>query len=277
MGAALASGAFPGPVTSASFFYCDKYVLVSSADTVYAFSYALDTMDEDEDSTGPSPRDDITRQARKRMSASAYERVSWWQVDSPVTVGESGIMAPSNIVSIAAHNSFRSHLVFALSGGGKSVHVFDAGLAGGMAEVARFAGISSKPCHSLALPLASSSPYSAVMPVALDVFGTATTENDGTIRLFDLRAGTCVRQFSGSHINCVHTCGIAFSPNCYYVAAGSEDRAVVLYDVRMEREACVKLRGFKDTVTTAAFSPTTGALVAGALDGSILTFTSPHC
>lgn len=64
---------------------------------------------------------------------------------------------------------------------------------------------------------------------ALNTFLTASTDN--TIKLWDLRIGAPVREFTGAHQNRSLTIGFAIS-NCFrYVVSGSEDRSAYVYDI----------------------------------------------
>jgi WD40 repeat protein len=63
---------------------------------------------------------------------------------------------------------------------------------------------------------------------AYNTFLTASTDN--YIKLWDLRVGSPVREFS-NHQNRAMTIGFDIS-NCYrYLISGSEDRSVYIYDV----------------------------------------------
>ncbi len=63
---------------------------------------------------------------------------------------------------------------------------------------------------------------------AYNTFFTASTDN--YIKLWDLRVGSPVREFT-SHINRSMPIGFEVS-NCYrYLISGSEDRSVYVYDV----------------------------------------------
>ena len=54
---------------------------------------------------------------------------------------------------------------------------------------------------------------------------------DNTIKLWDLRIGTPVREFMGGHTNRSLNIGFAVS-NCFkYLVTGSEDRACYVYDI----------------------------------------------
>jgi len=57
-----------------------------------------------------------------------------------------------------------------------------------------------------------------------------TSSSDNCIKLWDLRVGSPVREFTG-HLNRAMTIGFDLS-NCYrYLISGSEDRSAYIYDV----------------------------------------------
>ena len=64
---------------------------------------------------------------------------------------------------------------------------------------------------------------------SLNTFLTAST--DSYIKLWDLRIGTPVREFTGAHQN--RSLNVGFSvTNCYrYLVSGSEDRSAYVYDI----------------------------------------------
>jgi WD40 repeat protein len=82
----------------------------------------------------------------------------------------------------------------------------------------------------------------------------------------------CARQLTG-HINYKHAVQAALSPDLLMVAVGSEDRTVVVYDLRTGG-VLAKLRGAKDVVTSVGWSPRTEHLLAGSLDGSVRAYTT---
>jgi WD40 repeat protein len=64
---------------------------------------------------------------------------------------------------------------------------------------------------------------------AFNTFLTGSTDN--SIKLWDLRVGAPVRDFSSGHLNRAMAIGFEIT-NCYrYLISGSEDRSCYIYDV----------------------------------------------
>ena len=211
-GSAPAPAAFPGVVSSASFFYCDKFALLGAGDAAFAFTFTLDT-------AADAP-DDVSRLKRRTLAGSLtrYQRAAWWQAAVP----------GASIAALAAHNSFRSPLVFAACTD-RMLRVYDAGAGGGVVESwSSDRRGHSRGLHSVALIPAS--PFASPSHASLDCVLTAGF--DSVVCLWDLRTRECVRQLSGAHSHRSHAGGIAASPDAFYVAVGSEDRSATIYDLR---------------------------------------------
>jgi hypothetical protein len=248
---APAATPFPAPVTSGCFFYHDKFILLAAGDAVHAFTFALDS------AGAAGAEEDVARLKRRYASGSRYSRAVHWR----------GAGEGSTVQLLAAHNAFRSHLVFAACSD-RSVRVFDAGAGGGgVREALRIADAHGRAIHTLALPPAASHALAPVTAAAsLDAVLSAST--DGAVKLWDLRSGECARVLSGGHLNHQHATGVAVSADACFVAVGSEDRTAVIYDVRAGG-VLAKLRGATDTVTSVAFHPGLPHLAAGSLDGGV--------
>ena len=252
------------PVTSANFYYEDKFIITSSGDKLYASTWAIDTAANSSDkggSKGPSSSEDILRLKRKFSNKSSA------RLASSVRVAEGG----TSIISVAAHNSFRSALVFTACSD-RTIRVFDMGAPGGNPqEVLLVPDAHSKQIKSLSLP--SSSCYADVSGASLNCFLTSSNDSvagggSGLLRLWDIRANRCARQLFGGHVNRVHTLTAALSPDLVYAATGSEDRSCVIYDLRTSSHVA-KLSGATDSVTSVAWHPLTASLVTGSLDGGV--------
>lgn len=260
-GRGAAGTPLPGPVTGCALYYLDRFAVLSSGDRVSVCGFSLSSRDATADAAGEG-------------ESRAWVASSW-----PVAPGLEG---GTTVTHVACHNTFRSPLLFTACAD-RSVRVFDVGAGAGASEALRIPGAHARAIHSLSL--ADGSSYAAVPPSGLDCFLTAGTDalpggggggggSAGLVRLWDMRSATCARQFAGGHSNSRHACGAALSPDGLYVACGSEDRAVVVYDTRMET-VLVKLRGATDTVTTVAWHPRTLHLLAGSLDGGVRTYGPP--
>lgn len=90
---------------------------------------------------------------------------------------------------------------------------------------------------------------------------------DGSVKLWDLRAATCVRRF-GAHTNRLHAVGASISPCLRFVCCGSEDKHAYLFNVG-SGGVIDRLSGHTDTVTDVAFSPLHPQLVTSSLDGHL--------
>jgi WD40 repeat protein len=255
---------YQSPVTSANFYYEDKFIITSSGDKLFASTWALDTAANSIDMGGVKGyggSEDILRLKRKFINKSCA------RLSTSVQVAEGG----TSIVSIAAHNSFRSPLIFSACSD-RSIRVFDMGAPGGAPqEVLLVPDAHGKQIKSLSLP--SSSCYADVSGASLNCFLTSSTDSvagggSGLLRLWDIRANRCARQLFGGHVNRVHALAAALSPDLVYVATGSEDRSCVIYDLRTSAHVA-KLSGATDSVTSVAWHPLTSSLASGSLDGGV--------
>eukprot|EP00048_Salpingoeca_helianthica_P012427 m.180364 g.180364 ORF g.180364 m.180364 type:complete len:161 (-) comp15374_c0_seq27:235-717(-) len=115
------------------------------------------------------------------------------------------------------------------------------------------------------IALNSGSAFVTHLPAAYDLFLT-TAVSDGA-NMWDLPR--CVRRFD-SH-TARQPVSAAFSPCGRYVACGSEDRAVYLYDIRTG-SVMQKLGGHTDVACHVAFAPAIPALISGCADGFLREF-----
>eukprot|EP00064_Thunnus_orientalis_P007410 superscaffoldBa00000821_g7430 len=82
----------------------------------------------------------------------------------------------------------------------------------------------------------------------------------------------CVRRYE-NHLNRCHPCSSAISPCGRFIASGSEDMCVYVYDIRSSRYLH-KLQKHSETVLSVAFNPATPELLTGTLDGELRLFQS---
>ena len=109
---------------------------------------------------------------------------------------------------------------------------------------------------------------------SLNTFLTAST--DSYIKLWDLRIGTPVREFTGAHQN--RSLNIGFSvTNCYrYLVSGSEDRSAYVYDIGSGQVVGkTKNKDHGDAVTDVAINPVFHEWSTGCIDGHVRTFRQP--
>lgn len=263
-------------VSAASFYYIDKFIVCAAGDNIYAYSWLLnnDSINTDENlpnneslSKATKVEEDVTRLRNKNTPSGKSTITTQWKAN---TNG-------STINCLAAHNTFRSPLIFTTSLD-RSVRIYDCGQSSVPQEMLHIPDAHTRMIHSLILPTAST--FAEVSGTAMNCFLTASTDsigglaNGGTglLRLWDLRVNKCVRQLTGSHSNRVHTCSATFSPDLMYIATGSEDRSVVIYDLRKDGDCLMKLRGATDTVTTVAWHPLLPHIASGSLDGNVRFF-----
>src|SRR5215510_825851 len=93
----------------------------------------------------------------------------------------------------------------------------------------------------------------------------ASTHNDSTIQLWDLKTGRLIRSFVG-HTG--HVPAIVFSPDGKTIAAGSHDQTVKLWDVSSGR-LIRSFEGHKSFVHSVAFSPDGKTIASGSYDHTL--------
>ncbi|XP_071111369.1 WD repeat-containing protein 27-like [Haliotis cracherodii] len=226
---------FPREVRHGQFFYMDRFVLLTCGSSLHLYKYYLD-----------AARDEIKRYLTK----SRYKLVQSWATQS------------QTITSMTAINAFHSHLVIC-AGSNRDIEVFDLNQ-GTLATVIQ--DTHTRPSHSVCLNKGSS--YASQPSSAYNIFASAAATD--CIKLWDMRAQRCVQRLEG-HLNQAHTCGLALSPCGKYLATGSEDRLVYVFDLRAGTY-CDRLRGNTDVVTDVTFHPAQPTLVCGSLDGRVMSF-----
>lgn len=108
--------------------------------------------------------------------------------------------------------------------------------------------------------------------MSYDVFASNST-CDG-VKLWDLRAAKCVARLD-SHLNRFLATKCSFSADSCYLAAGSEDRTVGIYDMRMMSEQIEYVKKYgvlSDSVTCAQFNPRRSQLLCATLDGKLYNY-----
>ena len=132
-----------------------------------------------------------------------------------------------------------------------------------MLQVLSIADAHDKPVH--VVRLFEGSAHGDTPLSGHEIFLTAAL--DGAVKLWDLRAATCVRRF-GAHSNRLHAVGAAISPCLRYVCCASEDKQAYLYDAG-SGGLVERLGGHVDAVTDVAFSPLHPQMATVSLDGRV--------
>lgn len=235
------NNSFDSSLTNGRFYYMDKFVLLVHKASILMFTYELDNL----------MRDD--KESIKRVNKSRSQLVHTWNL--------SGV----SIVAIECINSIKSVLIFA-STSDRKVHVLDANQGSILYE---FESLHNRPIHCIKIP----NPSNAInLPLeSYHIYGTMAIDN--IISLWDLRQPYqhAIMQFH-SHVNRREHISFSFSPCLRYIACGSEDKSIRLFDIRQGREM-TKIQGnFKDVVMSIEYNPISPQLAAGSLDGSIKFF-----
>ncbi|XP_067949151.1 WD repeat-containing protein 27-like [Watersipora subatra] len=223
----------PGEVKHAQFYYLDKFILMSSGNHLLLYKYYIDTSKSD---------------LKRYENGSKYKLVTQLSMESAQT-----------ITSFYAVNTFYSHLVLA-AGSDKSVQVFDMnrGCHSRIIEQSH-----TKPAHRITIN--EGSVYSSLPHCAYDMFMTSAI-NDG-VKLWDLRTQRSVRKLE-AHSSKALPCSCHFSPDGQYVAVGSEDRYVYIYDVGTG-DVVSRLKGMSDACTQVFYHPLHAQLAVGSIQGSL--------
>lgn len=223
---------FPKEVNFARFYYMDKFILLTSGNTLYMYKYYLE-----------QTKDDIKRY----LSNSKYKQVTSLAIDS------------QQITAASAVNGFYSYIVMC-AGTNKSISIFDMNVC---RKVRIMPDVHTRPVHVICQNEGST--FVSHPASAYDLFVTAAAGD--CIKLWDLRADRCVRRYEG-HQNRAYTCGLDLSPCGRYLATGSEDKTAYIFDLR-SGTYCSKLGGHNDTVSDVAFHPLYPQLVTATLDGKL--------
>lgn len=228
---------FTKEIKHAQFFYVDKFILLTHGPNLSLFKYHIAQI-----------KDDI----KKYQCRNRYKLVGNWQT------------ASSAITATAAVNTFFSHLVICATSG-RNIEVYDLNrsvLAHTLLEC------HPRPAHGVAINEGSC--FASQPAEAYNVIATSSLTDP--IKLWDLRTKSNVQALQG-HLNNAHNCQVAFSPCGNYLASGSENQMVYIFDLR-KGTYLDPLRGHNDVVTSVAFHPGHPLLASGSLNGRILFFQS---
>ncbi|XP_067465953.1 WD repeat-containing protein 27 isoform X1 [Thunnus thynnus] len=229
---------FSKPIRSAQFYYLDKFLLLASGHSLYLYLYNVDVT-----------RDDIKR----------YQQRSFIRMAGCIPT-KSG----TDITDLSAINDFFSYIVL-VCGSDRSIQVFDMNKG---AVASELPNAHSRAIHCITQNKGSM--FSTQAPDSYNLFLTGAV-TDG-VKIWDLRTLRCVRRYE-NHLNRCHPCSSAISPCGRFIASGSEDMCVYVYDIRSSRYLH-KLQKHSETVLSVAFNPATPELLTGTLDGELRLFQS---
>ena len=178
-----------------------------------------------------------------------------------------GIRSEAHTVTdVACFNGFVSNLLIC----GTSARTLEVHDVAAGAVVRTIGGAHARAVARVSLP--SSSKYTDLPQSSYDMFASAAA--DGCIRVWDLRAPTCVRCLRGHATRQGQPTGMAFSPCMKFLTTGSEDRAAFMYDLGMG-QALYKIRhGHRDAVTDVAYNPAHPQMATATGDGGLTFFSS---
>ncbi|KAK3924770.1 WD repeat-containing protein 27 [Frankliniella fusca] len=227
-------------VAQASFFYLDRFILRAVGRAVELICHRL----HDQSELG-LPRPGLSGPRGSRLVR---------RIEFPT----------QEVLCFAAPNAFHSGVLVA-GCASRSLHVYDVGAERFLAEIR---DAHPRPPHALALATASAGAGSAR---AADLFVSAAA-CDGA-KLWDLRQTRCVQKFS-RHLNRAHSCGVALSACCRYLAVGSEDKCVYVYDTRKSVDFVDKLMGLNDVVLDVTWNSCKPQLAASAINSLVAVYAS---
>jgi WD40 repeat protein len=226
-------------VTSAQFFYLDKFILLSCGKQFFLYKYHIDM----------EKPDDVKRYQSSTRS---------------VLVTALQSTSAQSITALSAVNDFYSYIVL-VCGSDKSIEIFDMNVG---KSAAVLSNATERPVHCIAQNKGSK--FISHPPEGYDLFLTSAV-TDG-VKLWDLRQSKCVQHFV-THPNRVQPVGVTFSPCAKYIATGAENRSAYIYDIRsqspLHRLAC-----HSDAVTSVSYHPLQNQMIAGTSDGKLCQFTT---
>ncbi|XP_067012185.2 WD repeat-containing protein 27 [Anabrus simplex] len=227
-------------VSQARFFYMDQFILLATKGSMELYSHILHE-------TTPGSKSLDPKTDCKRVCEIA--------------------VPTQQVTCFSAVNQFHSYLM--LCGcSNRTVQVYDLNVERFVLELR---DVHTRSPHRLCQMEGSNAVTHP--PAMMDLFLTAAL-CDGT-KLWDLRSARCVQKYC-QHTSRAYTSGIDISPCGRFVAVGSEDKCVYIYDTRKCAEYLNKLCGLGEVVMDVAFNPCRPILAAAALNGCIASYTSEN-
>ena len=212
-------------VTSAFFFYLDRYLLVASQNKLSLHTYHI----------AIPAKDALIRHYHHRSISSSFSSSTTSAANSTAESSHTVHVwvhdHAHQLTAVACLNSTLSPLILTACSD-RSFSLLDATHG---SFLRTFSDAHARPIHSLSVPNSSQFVASpSLAPSHLDVFASAATDN--TVSLWDLRAGAAKIASFMDHVNRREKIGVAFSPCVRFLAVGSEDGAAYVYDLRKGRE-----------------------------------------
>ena len=225
-------------ISHIQFFYLDKFLLLTSGPDLCLYAYAIQN--------DLSSSDDIKR----------YLNLNTWKLALRAT------QSVHSITACSAANAFYSHIaLLALSNRSIAVHDLNADKQAASIQLER----TVARIHQY-----EGSKYCGVHPDSFNLFLTSAIQEG--IRAWDLRTNQCIVKYS-LHKNSVMPVDCRVSPCGRFVATGSEDKCVYVYDLRGSTRVFVeKIVGFSDVTTRLMFRPSLPELLVSTLDGHLHSF-----
>eukprot|EP00793_Prasinoderma_coloniale_P001463 PRCOL_00005238-RA len=245
-------------VRAAQFIMCDRKILLACGAKLLLYRYDLgDAAASAGGHSGSAGGGTQAKSGWYDISSSAPPRKYKLVHEYPVSA--------QSVLDVACANGIASRLaVVACSN--RSLEVHDLG-ACRVARTVPDAHARAPHCVRLNAP----SRFASHAPAAYELFATAAA--DGTVRLWDMRQERCARCFAGhAGARGAAGAGVAFSPCMRFLAAGGEDKAATLFDLRTG-SVLSKLRGtHTDAVTSVDFHPVHPQVATACLDGKVRWF-----
>jgi WD40 repeat protein len=190
----------------------------------------------------------------KRLHATGKYKLAYeWQCEGA-----------QSVTAFACLNSVESQIILAATSD-RNLNVLDA-VTGRISRT--ISGVHDRNVSCIALPQPS-----VHVPLPQHAYNTfATSAPDNLIMLWDVRSPSCVSRYS-DHVNRRERVQCAFSPCMRYLATGSEDRTVRVFDITGGRELCRITGAHRDVVSSVAFHPIHPQLVSCSYDGTVKSFT----
>jgi len=227
---------FPDEISSASFFWKDKFILIGSGKTLYMYAYGLPNL--------------ASKNIQDMHQTGNYKNIFTKNIES------------GKITCMSSSNFPQSHIV-SLATASRSISIFDFYAGECVMEIP---SLHERSIFSLC------SNYGGIFTPrnnAPDLLLSGST--DETFRLWDLRNSRCERTImSGSRVKRVGSC---FSPDSKFIAIGTERSGIEIWDISMG--TCVQKikEDFRGTaVTWLQWNPGTGRLQSATEAGSVKVF-----